>query len=55
MEPGEAEWSLNVIEGLFDFYFVQPAIAQRRRDVYNNKLTDAGKPALKTTGTGQTV
>ncbi len=55
VEPGEAEWSLNVIEGLFDFYFVQPAIAQRRREVYNKKLNDAGKPDLKTTGATPTT
>ena len=24
VEPGEAEWSLDVVEALFDFCFVQP-------------------------------
>jgi hypothetical protein len=38
---------LDVLEGLFDFYFVQPAAAQKRRDALNQKLAGAGKPALK--------
>jgi len=37
VEPGEAEWSLDILEGLFDFYFVQPIKAQKRRDEWNNK------------------
>lgn len=30
VEEGESEWLLDVLEGLFDFYFVQPAILQKR-------------------------
>jgi len=45
-EPGEAEWNLDVLEALFDFYFVQPAIASRRKQDLNRKLQDAGRPAL---------
>lgn len=47
VEPGEAEWCLDTLEGLFDFYFVQPAILQRKRDELNKKLADAGKPPMK--------
>lgn len=47
VEPGEAEWLLDVLEGLFDFYFVQPANAQRKRDALNEKLKAAGKPGMK--------
>lgn len=47
VETGEAEWNLEVLEGLLDFYFVQPAISQRRRDALNQKLTDARKPPMK--------
>jgi len=47
VEPGEAEWLLDVLEGLFDFYFVGPAELQRKRDALNKKLTDSGKPVLK--------
>ena len=44
VEPGEAEWTLNVLESLFDFYFVQPTIAEEKRDRLNQKLADTKKP-----------
>lgn len=47
VEPGEAEWMLDVLEGLFDFYFVQPDILQKKKDALNKKLADAGKPPMK--------
>jgi Domain of unknown function (DUF4145) len=47
VEPGEADWLLDTLDGLFDFYFVGPAELQRKRDALNKKLTDAGKPPLK--------
>lgn len=47
VEPGEAEWNLDVIESLFDFFFVQPEIIKRKRDFLNQKLVDAGKPPMK--------
>lgn len=47
VEPGEAEWLLDTLEGLFDFYFVQPAAAQKKREALNKKLADAGKPPMK--------
>jgi hypothetical protein len=47
VEMGEAEWLLDVLESLFDFYFVQPAILKAKRDALNKKLGDAGKPAMK--------
>jgi hypothetical protein len=30
VEEGEAEWNFDVLESLFDFYFVQPAITAKR-------------------------
>jgi hypothetical protein len=48
VEPREAEWNLDVLEGLFDFYYVQPAKAKEKRDALNAKLVDAGKPPIKT-------
>lgn len=48
VEPGEAEWSLDVLEGLFDFYMVQPTILAQRKAALNAKLTAAGKPPMKT-------
>ena len=47
VEPGEAEWLLDVLEGMFDFYFVQSAILKRKKDALNKKLEDAGKPPMK--------
>lgn len=47
VEPGEAEWTLDVLEMLFDFFFVQPDLVQKRRDALNKKLSDAGKPPMK--------
>jgi len=47
VEVGEAEWLLDVIEALFDFYFVQPAILKTKRDALNKKLGDIGKPPMK--------
>jgi hypothetical protein len=47
VEPGEAEWTLDTLEQLFDFYFVQPAATRKKRDALNAKLTAAGKPPMK--------
>lgn len=47
VEPGEAEWNLDVLEALFDFYFAQPALTARKRAALDAKLKDAGKPAIK--------
>jgi len=44
---GKPEFLLNVIEGLFDFYFVHPARAAEARAAINQKFADAGKPPLK--------
>ena len=46
VEPGEAEWCLEVIEILFDFYFVRPADIERRTIALNQKLTETGKPPM---------
>jgi len=47
VEPGEAEWNLDVIDALFDYYYVRPILEQEKRDKLNQKLKDAGKPPLK--------
>ena len=47
VEPGEAEWSLDTLEGLFDFYYVQPALLAKKTAAINTKLTAAGKPPMK--------
>lgn len=48
IEEGEAEWLLDVLEELFDYYYVAPAKAAARRTALNAKLTEMGKPQLKT-------
>ena len=47
VEPTEAEWLLTLLEGLFDFCFVQPARAKANRDALNQKLGSLGKPPMK--------
>lgn len=47
VEDGEAEWNLDVLDLLFDFYFVQPAVSAKRKAELNKKLKDAGKPEIK--------
>lgn len=47
VELGEAEWNLDVLEALFDYFFVQPALLQKKRAALNAKLKEAGKPEVK--------
>ncbi|CAG1008690.1 hypothetical protein ANAEL_03706 [Anaerolineales bacterium] len=47
VEPHEAEWNLDVLESLFDFYYVQPAIIARKKASLNAKLQEAGKASMK--------
>jgi len=44
--PGEAEWNLDVVEALFDVYYVQPAILAVKKAAINAKLAEAGKPSI---------
>jgi len=46
VEEGEAEWNLDVLESLFDFYFVQPQLLAKRKADLNKKLREAAKPEL---------
>jgi len=47
VETGEAEWLLDVLESLFDLYFVRPAQLAAKLAAVNKKLADAGKPPMK--------
>ena len=47
VETGEAEWLLDTLESLFDFFFVQPIELEQRRAALDEKLKRAGKPPLK--------
>jgi hypothetical protein len=46
VEVGEAEYNLDIIEELFDFYFVRPARIKKKKEELNVKLREAGKPEL---------
>ena len=47
VEPEEAEWCLELVERLFDHYYVRPAADARRLAELNGKLIQAGKPVAK--------
>lgn len=48
VEPGEAEWLLEVLEDLFESVFVQPKQRESRTTKLNEKLAELGKPPMKT-------
>jgi len=45
-EPHEAEWNLDVLDELFEEFYVKPARSAERRAALNKKLSDAGKQPL---------
>ncbi|HEV2511057.1 DUF4145 domain-containing protein [Bosea sp. (in: a-proteobacteria)] len=47
VEPHEAEWCLDLIEELFEHFYVKPAEARRRKKLLDEKLLASGKPASK--------
>ena len=47
VESGEAEYSLDILDDLFDFYYVKPAQAKAKRMALNTKLKEAGKTPMK--------
>lgn len=47
VEPGEAEWLLEVLASLFDFTFVQPKRLEEKKSDLNQKLQAIGKPPMK--------
>jgi hypothetical protein len=47
VEPHEAEWCLEVIEELFDHFYVGPAVAAKKMAALNAKLAAGGKPQAK--------
>ena len=44
VEPGEAEWLLDVLHPLFELFFVQPALAQRRQNALEERIEGAAEP-----------
>ncbi|MBP7477424.1 MAG: DUF4145 domain-containing protein [Chitinophagales bacterium] len=47
VDPHEAEWTLEVLEDIFDYLFVRPALIRNKRALLDLKLKDANKPPLK--------
>lgn len=47
IEPWEAEYTLDSIADLFDFYYVEPVRDANRKNDLNKKLIAAGKPPMK--------
>jgi hypothetical protein len=47
VEPEEAAWNLDVLEELFDHYYVVPARNQEKRAKLDAKLAEAGKRPMK--------
>ena len=47
VEPNEAEWCLDIIETLFEHYYVRPAETRKKLGKLNEKMARAGKPSAK--------
>jgi hypothetical protein len=47
VEPEEAEWCLEILEALFDHFYVGPAATAKKKAALNDKLKAAGKPPTK--------
>jgi hypothetical protein len=46
VEVGEAEWNLEVLDDLFDFYYVRRVRSEKLKEELNKKLIAAGKTPL---------
>jgi hypothetical protein len=47
VEPHEAEWCLEILEEMFQHFYVRPAAATARKALLDAKLAAAGKPPSK--------
>jgi hypothetical protein len=47
VEPGEAEWCIEITEQLMEHYFEWPKMVERRIAAANAKLKSGGKPPIK--------
>lgn len=47
VEPHEAEWCLQILEDMFEHFYVGPAAAKAIKTVLDAKLAAAGKPRCK--------
>jgi hypothetical protein len=41
----EGEWLIEVLEGLFEHYFVEPAREKKRRDEFDERMQAAQQPS----------
>ncbi len=46
VEPNEAEWNLDVLEALLDFYYVRPSLEAGKRARLEAKLKPSGPPPV---------
>ncbi len=46
VEPGEAEWLLEVLQSLYDLYFVEPARMQRKQDALEENIALPAPPTF---------
>jgi hypothetical protein len=47
VDPEEAEWCLQILEDLFEHFYVGPAAADAKKAALDSKLAAAGKPPSK--------
>ncbi len=47
VEPHEAEWCLEILEEMFQHFYVRPEETKKRKAALNAKLAAAGKPPAK--------
>ena len=47
VEPEEAEWCLEILEALFEHFYVGPTAAAAKKKALDAKLKAAGKPKSK--------
>jgi hypothetical protein len=53
VEPGEAEWSIQLVEQLIDYFYVKLVEEDRKIADLNKKLVEAGKPPILQPPTAQ--
>lgn len=46
VEPHEAEWNLEILYDLIDYVYVRPVRFQRKKEGFNEKLKEVGKPEM---------
>ncbi len=47
VEPHEAEYCLDILDALFDHYYVRPAVALRQKQLLDAKLAAAKRTPTK--------